>query len=331
MREPLSKVLCRQALEPLAPKIRVLVQRLIAPLLDGAVWDLASATAGFPMAFTGTLMGLPEKDWARLTRLTSMAVAPSDSDFREGSSQDTLSSAHHELFSYFSSLVRQRSRYPEDDLVSFLAKMTMDDLKMRHDAIVYNCYSLLLGANVTTPHTIAAMVNSFIDHPEEYRRLVENPALIPLGIEEGLRWSSPAIHFLRYTVQDTEIGGVEIKTGDAVVAWVGSANRDEDIFRDPFTFDVTRSPNRHVTFGLGPHYCIGAPLARYALLLLFEEITRLVSGFHRAGSVEHLSSNFIAGIKRLPIVADLNERASGIPSGSLERNFPLATDLRCPR
>ena len=323
MREPLSRVLSREALQPLTPKIRMMVQRMMAPLLDGETWDLATAAAGFPMAFTGTLMGLPESDWASLTRLTSMAVAPSDPDFLQGTSHEVLGSAHHELFAYFSEQVRQRKRSSGDDLVSFLTKMTVNGLKVRHDAIVFNCYSLLLGANVTTPHTIAATVNAFIDHPAEYRRLAANPALIPRGVEEGLRWSSPAIHFLRYAMQDGEIRGVKIKSGDAVVAWVGSANRDDDIFCDPFRFDVARSPNQHLTFGFGVHYCIGAPLARLALHLLFEELTRSVLAFHRAGPVEHLSSNFIAGIKSLPIAADLKGSVPVRRPRAVEANRPL--------
>ncbi|MFF5639396.1 cytochrome P450 [Streptomyces sp. NPDC012825] len=302
MREPLMKVMSHRALKDRQPQIRRIVhRRLLAHLLDGGTWDIAAAAADFPMAFTGTLMGLPERDWPRLTKLTTMAVAPTDSEFQEGGGHATLVAAHHELFDYFSRFVR---RHPGgDDLVGFLASMEAGGRRLRHDEIVYNCYSLLLGANVTTPHAIASTVLALIEHPGEYRRLLADPALVPGAVDEGLRWSSPANHFMRYAVRDLELGGARIARGDALVTWLGSANRDEDVFPEPYRFDVSRRPNRHVAFGFGPHYCIGAPLAKIALNLLFEEIVRVVEEFEVAGPVEHLESNFVAGIKHLPLAA----------------------------
>ncbi|MQY12851.1 Steroid C26-monooxygenase [Streptomyces sp. RB5] len=307
IREPLMKVMSHRALIDRQPQIRRIVHRtLLGQLLDGGVWDVATAAADFPMAFTGTLMGLPERDWPRLTRLTTMAIAPTDSEFQEGSGHATLVAAHHELFDYFSRFVR-RHRGGDDDLVGYLCAMDANGRKLRHDEIVYNCYSLLLGANVTTPHAIASSVLALIEHPAEYRRLLADPTLVATAVEEGLRWSSPANHFMRYAVRDLKLHGTQIRAGDALVTWLGSANRDEDVFADPYRFDVGRRPNRHVAFGFGPHYCIGAPLAKIALNLLFEEIVRIVEHFEIAGPVEHLESNFVAGIKRLPLTARLRD------------------------
>ena len=188
--------------------------------------------------------------------------------------------------------------------------MRVSGRPLRPDEIVYNCYSLLLGANVTTPHAIAGTVLAFAENPDEYRRLTADPTLIPSAVEEGLRWSSPANHFMRYAVQDTVLGGVRIAEGDALVAWLGSANRDERVFADPFRFDVGRSPNRHVAFGFGPHYCVGAPLARIALRVFFEEVVAEVAEFRVAGPVEHLASNFVAGIKRLPVAVTAHARGT---------------------
>ncbi|WP_377267733.1 cytochrome P450 [Peterkaempfera sp. SMS 1(5)a] len=310
LREPMGKMLSHRALRDRAPEIRAVVRRMTAPLLDGGVWDIAASAAAFPMAFTGTLMGLPERHWRRLTKLTTMAVAPSDAEFQEGGGESTLSVAHHELFAYFSDQVRARSGRPrpaadQEDLIDFLMRMEAGGRRLRHEEIVYNCYSLLLGANVTTPHAIAAMVLALIEHPDQYRRLLADPALIPGAVEEGLRWSSPANHFMRYAVRDLELGGRQIAAGDALVTWLGSANRDEEAFTDPYRFDVARRPNRHVAFGFGPHYCIGAPLARLSLGLLFEELTSLIEEFTVAGPIEHLESNFTAGIKHLPLTAVL--------------------------
>ncbi|WP_316520116.1 cytochrome P450 [Kitasatospora brasiliensis] len=322
MREPMAKVLSHKSLKRRSPQIRAIVHRMLAPLLDGGVWDIGAAAADFPMAFTGSLMGLPEQDWPRLAKLTTMAVAPSDSEFQEGSSHGTLVAAHHELFDYFSRHVRRHRG--GDDLIGFLIGMEAGGRRLRHDEIVYNCYSLLLGANVTTPHAIASSVLALTEHPEEYRRLLADPALVPGAVDEGLRWSSPANHFMRYAVDDLELRGVEIKKGEALVTWLGSANRDEDVFSDPYRFDITRRPNRHVAFGFGPHYCIGAPLAKISLNLLFEEIVQVVRQFEVAGPVEHLESNFVAGIKHLPLTAELNDGAAGLLQAAQGRLVTLA-------
>ncbi|WNV84700.1 cytochrome P450 [Umezawaea sp. Da 62-37] len=307
MRRPMADLLSARALSPLVPKVRRMVDRMLAPLADGT-WNLARALADFPMAFTGTLMGLPESDWPRLTRLTSTAIAPDDPEFSQG--DGTLASAHHELFSYFSADVRRRAGDPGDDLVGSLLRMDVGGRPFRHDELVYNCYSLLLGANVTTPHAVAGTVLALIEHPDEYRRLLADPELVPSAVEEGLRWSSPANHFMRHVTRPTEIRGVELRRGDPVVAWLGSANRDEEVFADPFRFDVSRSPNRHVAFGFGPHYCIGAPLARIALRLLVDRIVGTVAEFRLEAPVEHLTSNFVAGIKDMRVSARLHRGAA---------------------
>ncbi|MEV7627203.1 cytochrome P450 [Actinoplanes sp. NPDC089786] len=323
MREPLMKVLSHRSLKGRMPEIRRLARRMLAPLADGGELDLAAAGAGFPMAFTGALMGLPEPDWPRLTRLTTMAIAADDPSFREGSSRGTLVAAHHELFDYFARHVRAVTADDRDDLVGFLLRMEVSGRPLELDEIVYNCYSLLLGANVTTPHAIAGTVLAFAENPGEYRRLTADPALVPSAVEEGLRWSSPANHFLRHAVHDTVLGGTPIAEGEALVAWLGSANRDERIFEDPFRFDVGRTPNRHVAFGFGPHYCVGAPLARIALRVFFEEVVAGVAEFRIAGPVEHLASNFVAGIKRLPVTADLRESGAGDLADALSTGGPL--------
>ncbi|MEG8178100.1 cytochrome P450 [Nocardia terpenica] len=303
LREPLGKVLSARELRTQLPRIRGIVDTLLAPVFDGGTWDLAGALAGFPMMFTGALMGIPESDWPTLTRLTTMSIAPQDPDFRETSG--TLAAAHHDLFAYFSTLVLHRKKHPSDDLVGFLTRMTTAGRPLRHDELVYNCYSLLLGANVTTPHAVAATVLALIDNPAQYRHWTADPSLTPTAVEEGLRWSSPANHFMRCAAADTTLAGRSIAAGEAVVAWLGSANRDEDAFAEPYRFDLTRTPNPHIAFGYGPHYCIGAPLARIALRVLFERITAVVEEFAVAGPVEHLESTFTAGVKRLPLTARL--------------------------
>ncbi|MFF0487668.1 cytochrome P450 [Nocardia sp. NPDC004068] len=321
LRTPMAKVLSARELRSGTPRIRRIVQRMLAPLLDGEPWDLAAAGAEFPIMFTGGLMGLPESDWPRLTRLTTMAIAPEDPDFRDG--DGALAAAHHELFAYFSAQVRGRRQDPGDDLLGFLVRMRADGRALRHDELVYNCYSLLLGANVTTPHAVAATVLACVENPDEYRRWTADRSMTPTAVEEGLRWASPANHFMRYAVADTKLSGEPIAAGEAVVAWLGSANRDDRVFAEPYRFDLSRNPNQHVAFGYGPHYCIGAPLARIALRLLFDEITAAVEEFEIAGPIEHLASTFTAGIKRLPVRAKLFPDAERLLDRARSEDGPI--------
>ncbi|MEU4116943.1 cytochrome P450 [Kitasatospora sp. NPDC028055] len=308
LRRPVAQALSARELAARRAAIRRMARLLLAPLASGEPWDLAAAMTAFPMMFTGALMGLPEADWPELTRLTTVAIAPADPSSRDDSGGHQLVSAHHELFDYFAEVAADRT--PREDLVGLLQQLTVGDRTIRLDEVIYNCYNVLLGANVTAPHVIATTVNALLEHPDQYRRLLDGGAGVASAVEEGLRWASPATHAMRYATEDTVLGGVPVREGEAVVAWLGSANRDETVFDDPYRFDLARTPNRHVAFGFGPHYCVGAPLARIALGEFFTEVTELVERFEPAGPVEHLASNFIAGIKHLPVTARLRPGAA---------------------
>jgi cytochrome P450 len=304
---PLVKVLSYAKLSARRPQIRSQARRLLAPLAHGGTFDLATPSLSFPMAFTGALMGLPEQDWAYLARLTTLAIAPTDAQFAGDGHQPSVR-AHHELFEYFAD---QAAASPDsrDDLIGFLLRLRPADRAMRADEVIYNCYSLLLGANVTTPHTMMATVQAFCENPDQYRQIPVTPDGIEPAVEEGLRWSSPAVHFLRHCVADTEIAGVPIVAGEPVVAWIASANRDDRVFGDPFRFDPARQPNRHIAFGYGAHHCIGAPLARIALRVFFTEAISMVEQFETAGQVRHLASNFVGGFSSMPVSARLRPEA----------------------
>lgn len=302
MREPLMRVMSHGALRSRVPSIRQMVRSMIAPVLAGGSWDVAEAAVGFPMAFSGALMGIPEQDWPRLAALTTLAIARDEGGADASEARGDILVAHHELFDYFAERLAEH-RGMDDDLIGYLRGMPVGNRRMRLEEVVYNCYSLLLGANVTTPHAIAASVLAFTEYPDQYRRLVDGEVDVGLAVEECLRWSSPANHFMRHVVADTDLAGVPLAAGEAVVAWLGSANRDERVFDRPYRFDLGRQPNRHVAFGFGQHYCIGAPLSRIALRVFFTELVRVVSAFELAGPIVHLRSNFTAGIRHLPVVA----------------------------
>jgi hypothetical protein len=296
---------------------------MLAAMLDEPSWDIAKAASAFPMAFTGELMGLPESDWPMLSRLAVAAVAPDDPDYHRSSRRGAAAAANHQLFSYLAGQVRDKAAREDDDLIGFLTRVDAGGRRLRHDEIVYNCYSLLLGGNLTTPHVATGTILALADNPGELGRLAADPTLITTGVEEGLRWVSPARHFMRHVVADTEVAGVRLSAGDAIVAWVGSANRDESVFADPYRFDVGRSPNRHVAFGFGVHYCLGAPLARIALRVFLEEFVSAVAEVELAGPVQHLHSNFLAAFKSAPVAARLRPSAIPVLQEAIAADGPL--------
>nr|AGS49844.1 putative cytochrome P450 hydroxylase [uncultured bacterium esnapd17] len=302
LRDPLNRALTRRAVETREDDMREIVRELLRPGLSGEPFDLAQAALMFPMAFTGQIMGMPEESWARMSRLTTMTIAYDDPEYAEGPPKSTLRQAHHELFAFFRDEVERRDRdQPADDLIGILLSMDVDDNRLTDQQIILNCYSLLLGANVTTPHAVCTAVAMFAEHPEQFKLLRESPELRDRAVDEILRWSSPASHFMRYATQDVELGGQQIRAGQPVSVWLGSANRDETAFDDPYRFDITRRPNRHVAFGIGPHYCIGSGLARLGLRVLLEQLVELYDGMEVIGEVGHLQSNFVAGYKHMNV------------------------------
>ncbi|MCX4920143.1 cytochrome P450 [Streptomyces sp. NBC_00687] len=306
VRRPLGSKLTARAVRSWEDSIRRTVVRFLEPALDGEVFDLAERALLLPAIVTGPLLGIPDKDWAELVQLTAMVTAPSDPHFQLGSEAATLAISHHELVTYVTEWVKRRraSGDQDDSLLHHLMSVRPGGAPLSDEEIALDGYSILLGANVTTPHTVSGTVQALIERPEQFDKVQADPTLIPNLVEEGLRWTSAACNFMRYAVTDVPIAGGIIPAGAAVVAWIGSANRDASQFPDPHTFDITR-PNakRQVAFGFGPHFCIGAPLARLTLRVFFEELLDRFASLDLAGEPEHLRSYFIAGMTHLPIAA----------------------------
>ena len=208
-----------------------------------------------------------------------------------------------ELFTYANNLAEQRRADPRDDIVTKLLNAEIDGDKLSE--LEFDMFMLLLAVagNETTRNATAHGMYALLTNPEQFDWLKEDPAgRIDIAVEEILRWASPVLHFKRTVTADTEIRGQEIKEGDAVVMWYISANRDEDVFDDPFRFDLTRDPNPQIAFGGGGnHFCLGANLARTELKLMFEEIATRLPDMQLAGEPDRLRSNFIGGIKHLPV------------------------------
>lgn len=307
VRRPLGSKLTMRAVKSWEDSIRGTVSRFLQPALDGETFDLAEKALLLPAMVTGPLLGIPAKDWEELVQLTAMVTAPSDPHFLQGSEAATLAISHHELVTYVKDWVKERraSGGEDDSLLQHLMSVRPGGEALSDEEIALDGYSILLGANVTTPHTVSGTVHALIERPEQFAKAQADPTLIPNLVEEGLRWTSAACNFMRYAVDDVEIAGGTIPARGAVVAWIGSANRDSAQFTDPHDFDITRhNAKRQVAFGYGPHFCIGAPLTRLTLRIFFEELLQRFGSIDLAGEPEHLRSYFIAGMTHLPIAAE---------------------------
>jgi cytochrome P450 len=303
MRARLQKALAIKAIERQYEMIRSLVLEVISPLGDGGPFDFAEAMLALPVAVGGEAMGLPRSDWPWLGRLLNASIAADDPEYQlPDGTQATLDQSHRELFAYFQDIYRERRRDLGDDLVSVLIKTEVDGRTMSPGEVMSNCYSVLLGAVVTTPHSPNYMMTEHIGDGV-LDRWAADLSVTPTAVEEALRLASPVSHFMRYAVSDTEVRGTRIKAGNAVVVWLGAANRDEEVFPDAETFNLRRRPNKHVAFGIGPHYCVGHTVARVTLRILFEELLSRFTAFEPAGTPLRLHSNFVSGYKHLPITA----------------------------
>jgi cytochrome P450 len=196
--------------------------------------------------------------------------------------------------------VEQRRREPQDDLVSALVRAEGEDATLTNEEMVAFAMLLLIAGNETTTNLLGNAMLALTEHPDEMRNVAGDPSLIPSMVEEALRYDSPVQFLFRTATQDVELGGTTIPQGNAVVPIYASGNRDDRKYPDAARFDVTRNPQGHLAFGLGIHFCLGAPLARLEAKVAFEELLRL-RGIARAGTAERIDSLFLRGLKHLPL------------------------------
>jgi cytochrome P450 len=207
-----------------------------------------------------------------------------------------------EVFRYAEEMAIERRANPEDDIISTLLHSEPEGEPLT-DLEFKNFFTLMMVAgNETTRHTISHGLIFLTDHREQLEELRADPeGLSVSATEEILRASAVTMHFRRTATEDTELGGVTVRRGDRVVVWYPSANYDDQVFEDPFRFDIRRAPNDHLTFGAGRHVCLGASLARLEVRVVFEELLRRVESIEIVGDPDRLRSNFINGIKHLPV------------------------------
>ncbi|MGA7131704.1 MAG: cytochrome P450 [Mycobacterium sp.] len=259
----------------------------------------------YPLYVIMSLLGLPESDFPRMLKLTQEMFGGDDAEFRRGTSLDEQLQVLLEFFGYFSALTASRRAHPTEDLASAIANARVDG-KPLSDVDTASYYVIIASAgHDTTSATIAGGLQALIENPDQRKRLRDNPDLMPLATEEMIRWVTPVKEFMRTATADTTVRGVPIAKGEAVYLSYVSANRDEEVFDDPFRFDVARDPNKHLAFGYGVHFCLGAALARIEVNSFFTELLPRLKSIELNGNPELIATTFVGGLKHLPIRYDL--------------------------
>ena len=281
------------------PYLRERVTRLLDSVIERGECDIVRDIATpLPMYMIGELMGLPEEDHAQLLHWSDL-FATGGEEIR-----DEVVEAVRDYSAYILEHVARRRGGSAEDLISLVVNADDDDGPLSDIDLVFETMLVLVGGDETTRHVISGGVDALARHPDELARRRAEPALLPGAIEEMLRWVSPIRNMNRTATVDVEVHGQEVKEGDRILLLYPSANRDESVFADPYRFDITRAPNEHVAFGaFGRHHCLGAPLARLELRVLFEELIARLDDLELAHGGEHprRRGNFVLGIEHLPV------------------------------
>ncbi len=305
-------------IQRLQPRVEAITSGLLDKLErngGSAECDFVTEVAAqFPLKVIAEILGVPEKDEGLVQELSNQGIGSQDDEFRADglSARESRIEAIRALFGYFAELVADRRKSPREDLVSWLANARLKG-KLLPDPELLSYFGLIaVAGHETTRNATSGGLLAFLENPGEWDRLRANPGLLDSAVEEILRWTSPVIQFARTAIEDVELRGEKIHAGDSVALFYPSANRDEAVFDQPDQFRIDRSPNPHLAFGIGEHFCLGANLARLELRVMFRQLLERFESFEDAGPVERLASSFVGGIKHIPIRYKL--RSAGGPA-----------------
>ncbi len=282
---------------------REIVDELVKDNVEGECDFVQAVAAPLPIAVIAWLLGVPKPDWHMLFDWTNRVIGAGDPEYvEEGKSpQETAMGAMTEMFTYFSKLVEEKETKPADDLISLFTTLEYEGKKLDLLDVLSWCLIIVIAGNETTRNGTTGGMLAFIENPEEIRRLQRDPSLLPSAVEEAVRWSTPIIHFARTATRDYELRGKVIEKGQTVALFYPSANRDEEIFENPFDFRIDRRPNRHLGFGIGEHFCLGSHLARLEMSVAYKYLVPRIEEVELTGPVERLRSTLVGGVKHLPI------------------------------
>jgi cholest-4-en-3-one 26-monooxygenase len=281
--------------------IRAMVTDIVDRALEKGECDFVTEVAAeLPLQVIAQMLGVPQEDRHKLFAWSNRLIGSDDPEYAV--SREEARGAAMEMWMYANDLAQRRRAEPRDDIISTLLQADLSGDQLSE--IDFDLFFLLLAVagNETTRNALSHGMHALIDHPDQFRMLKDDPSLAPSATEEILRWASPVMYFRRNVTRDVEVNGHQFKSGEKVGLWYISANRDERVFDDPFRFNIKRTPNEHVAFGGGgPHFCLGANLARMEMNMMFEELVRRVDSVEQIGEAKRLRSNFVNGLKHLPV------------------------------
>jgi cytochrome P450 len=255
----------------------------------------------FPLFVIMSLLGVPESDFPRMLQYTQELFGNDDAEFSAGASKQDQLAVLLDMFGYFTALTASRREQPTEDLASAIANALVDGEPLSDVDTVSYYVIIATAGHDTTSATISGGLQALIENPDQLQRLRSDPDLMGLAGEEMIRWVTPVKEFMRTAKHDTTIRGVPIAAGESVLLSYPSGNRDEDVFDDPFRFEIGRDPNKHVAFGYGVHFCLGAALARMEVNSFFSALLPRLESIELTGDPEHTATIFVGGLKHLPI------------------------------
>ena len=293
-----------KAMRDLKVHVDELAKRYVDRMRDiGPECDFVTEIAvNFPLYVIMSLLGLPEEDFPRMHMLTQEMFGGDDEEYnKRGQSPEEQLQILLDFFTYFSQLTASRREHPTEDLASAIANGRIDGEPLS-DVDTASYYVIVASAgHDTTKDAISGGLLALIENPSELERLRQDMDLMPTAVEEMIRWATPVKEFMRTAAEDTTVRGVHIAKGESVYLAYVSGNRDEEVFDEPFRFDVGRDPNKHVAFGYGVHFCLGAALARMEMASLYSELIPRLESIELAGKPELSATTFVGGLKHLPI------------------------------
>jgi len=286
---------------------------LVDGLGKGGECDLVETVAQrHPLRVLASILGIDREDEERVLELTQQLFASEDPDLqRPGEDRDKAQmELGLEFFQLFDRIVQDRRAHPRDDLATMLATAKLESGEPMGPVETFGYYLIVFTAgHDTTRNALSSGFAAFADNPDQLERLRRDPALSKSATEEVVRWASPVNYMRRRVMQDVELHGQRLRAGDDLAMFYASANRDERVFEEPFRFDIARHPNRHLGFGTGEHFCLGAHLARASIRAVIEEIGARVVHLERAGDETQIHSSFVVGLKTLPVRYEIARRS----------------------
>ncbi|HUH12554.1 MAG TPA: cytochrome P450 [Longimicrobiales bacterium] len=280
--------------------IRAQARRIVDAIAEKGTCEFVKEVAAeLPLQVLADLLGVPQEERFRIFDLSNRLIGFEDPEFQ--TSPEDAQRASAEMWAYANELAERKRKVPGDDLTTVLMTGEVDGERLTEPEFDSFFLLMAVAGNETTRNLISHGMLNLMQHPDQRQRLIDDPSLLATAVEEMLRYSPPVMYFRRTATEDTEIRGVPIAAGDKVCMYYPSVNRDEEVFPDPDVFDVGRTPNEHLAFGIGEHFCLGANLARLEITIVFEELIRRLPDMEIAGPVRRLRSTFIDGIKEIPV------------------------------